>query len=148
MGGFEPGTVGSAHENHRRNLVVGRHQGHGRLVSEALDKIAVRGKQIDAATESIGVDPRSCNDHPDPGFDKEMQAMMGKEGGKTTTARDKLLLEKFGDVQKTGSLMRSKEDIKEMKEDLKEMKGDPKAKKDGATAKKDDATAKAETDSV
>ncbi len=79
----------------------------------ALDKVAVRGKQIDAATVSIGVDPASVDEHEDPGFDKEMQAMMGEEGGKTTAARDKILREKFGDVQKTGSLMKKKEDAPE-----------------------------------
>ncbi len=83
----------------------------------ALDKIAVRGKQIDAATVSIGVDPTSMDGHEDPGFDKEMQAMMGEEGGKTTAVRDKLLREKFGDVQKTGSLMKLKEDAAEKTED-------------------------------
>lgn len=76
----------------------------------ALDKVAVRGKQIDAATVSIGVDPASVDEHADPGFDKEMKAMMGEEGGKTTAARDKILRDKFGDVQKTGSLIKKKED--------------------------------------
>jgi hypothetical protein len=76
----------------------------------ALDKIAVRGKQIDAATVSIGVDPASVDEHEDPGFDKEMREMMGEEGGKTTAARDKILREKFGDVQKTGSLIKPKEE--------------------------------------
>jgi hypothetical protein len=76
----------------------------------ALDKIAVRGKQIDAATASIGVDPASVDEHADPGFDKEMREMMGEEGGKTTAARDKILREKFGDVQKTGSLIKQKEE--------------------------------------
>lgn len=76
----------------------------------ALDKIAVRSKQIDAATVSIGVDPASVDEHADPGFDKEMQAVMGEEGGKTNAARDKILREKFGDVQETGSLIKKKED--------------------------------------
>ena len=47
--------------------------------------------------------------HEDPGFDKEMKAMMGEEGGKTTAARDKILREKFGDVRETGSLIKKKE---------------------------------------
>jgi hypothetical protein len=76
----------------------------------ALDKVAVRGKQIDAATTAMGVDPASVDEHEDPGFDKEMRAMMGEEGGKTTAARDKILRDKFGDVQKTGSLIKKKED--------------------------------------
>lgn len=76
----------------------------------ALDKIAVRGKQIDAATTSMGIDPASVNEHEDPGFDKEMREMMGEEGGKTTAARDKILREKFGDVAETGSLIKKKDD--------------------------------------
>lgn len=83
----------------------------------ALDKIAVRGKQIDSATVSIGVDPASVDEHADPGFDKEMREMMGEEGGKTTAARDKILREKFGDVQKTGSLIKSKDEAPEKKEE-------------------------------
>jgi hypothetical protein len=76
----------------------------------ALDKVAVRGKQIDSATASMGIDPASVDEHEDPGFDKEMREMMGEEGGKTTAARDKILREKFGDVQKTGSLIKKKEE--------------------------------------
>lgn len=83
----------------------------------ALDKVAVRGKQIDAATASIGVDPASVDEQADPGFDKEMREMMGEEGGKTTAARDKILRDKFGDVQKTGSLMKQKADAPEKKEE-------------------------------
>ena len=76
----------------------------------ALDKVGERGKQIDAATTSMGIDPASVDENEDPGFDKEMRAMMGEEGGKTTAARDKILRDKFGDVQKTGSLIKQKED--------------------------------------
>lgn len=76
----------------------------------ALDKVGERGKQIDAATTAMGIDPASVDDHEDPGFDKEMKAMMGEEGGKTTAARDKILREKFGDVQESGSLIKKKED--------------------------------------
>jgi len=75
----------------------------------ALDKVGERGKQIDAATVSMGIDPASVDGHEDPGFDKEMKAMMGEEGGKTTAARDKILREKFGDVRETGSLIKKKE---------------------------------------
>jgi hypothetical protein len=77
---------------------------------KALDRIAVRGQQIDAATTAMGVDPTSVVEHEDPGFDKEMQAMIGGEGGKTTAARDKLLREKFASVQETGSLIKKKDD--------------------------------------
>jgi hypothetical protein len=79
----------------------------------ALDKVAVRGQQIDNATASIGVDPRSMDHHKDQGFDAEMRAMMGEDGGKTTADRSKILMDKFGDVQKTGSLIKKKEEVAE-----------------------------------
>lgn len=72
----------------------------------ALDKVAVRGEQINAATESMGVDPASMADAEDQGFDKEMREMMGEEGGPTTAARDKILREKFKSVEETGSLIK------------------------------------------
>jgi hypothetical protein len=88
---------------------VGDIQGMVAKYQKALDKIAVRGKQIDAATTAMGVDPTSVDEHEDPGFDKEMQAMMGEEGGKTTAARDKILRKKFNSVQETGSLIPNKD---------------------------------------
>lgn len=72
---------------------------------KALDKIAVRNEQIDAATESMGVDPDSADHMEDQGFDKEMREMMGEDGGPTTAQRDKLLREKFKSVEEGGSLM-------------------------------------------
>lgn len=77
---------------------------------EALDKIAVRGDQINAATESMGVDPSSADHIEDQGFDKEMREMMGEDGGRTTAQRDKLLREKFKSVEETGSLMNAGEE--------------------------------------
>ena len=71
---------------------------------EALDKIAARGEQIDAATVSMGVDPTSADNHEDPGFDKEMRDMMGEEGGSTTAERDRMLRERFKSVEETGTL--------------------------------------------
>ena len=94
---------------------VGDIQGMVAKYQQALDKVAVRGKQIDAATTAMGVDPTSVDEHEDPGFDKEMQAMMGEDGGKTTAARDKLLREKFKSVQETGSLIPNKDAQKEKK---------------------------------
>ena len=91
---------------------VGDVQGMVAKYQKALDKVAVRGEQIDAATISMGVDPTSVDEHEDPGFDKEMQAMMGEDGGKTTAARDKLLREKFKSVQESGSLMPNKNEAK------------------------------------
>ena len=87
---------------------VGDIQGIVAKYQKSLDKIAERGKQIDAATAAMGIDPTTVDEHEDPGFDKEMKAMMGEEGGKTTAARDKLLREKFKSVQETGSLMPAK----------------------------------------
>ncbi|QTN34042.1 hypothetical protein HZ994_17525 [Akkermansiaceae bacterium] len=91
---------------------VGDIQGMVAKYQQSLDKIAVRGTQIDAATTAMGIDPSTVDEHEDPGFDKEMQEMMGKEGGKTTAARDKLLREKFKDVQESGSLVPKKDSEK------------------------------------
>lgn len=84
---------------------VGDIQGIVDKYQKSLDKVAERGKQIDAASAAMGVDPTSVDEDEDPGFDKEMQEMAGEEGGKTTAARDKLLREKFKTVEETGSLI-------------------------------------------
>lgn len=84
---------------------VGDIQGIVAKYQKSLDKIAVRGEQINAATTAMGVDPASVDENEDPGLDKEMQAMMGEEGGKTTASRDKRLRDKFKSVQESGSLM-------------------------------------------
>jgi hypothetical protein len=89
---------------------VGDIQGMVAKYQASLDKIGERGKQIDNATVAMGVDPASVDENEDPGFDKEMKAMMGGEGGKTTAARDKILHHKFGDVQESGSLIKKKDD--------------------------------------
>lgn len=68
---------------------------------KSLDKVAVRGSQLDEASKAIGVDPDSVVAE-DPGFDKEMSEMIGEDGGPTTSARDKLLREKFKSEKKTG----------------------------------------------
>lgn len=87
---------------------VGDIQGMVAKYQKALDKIAVRGEQIDAATISMGVDPASAAGMADQGFDKEMREMMGEDGGPTTAARNAKLQEKFKDVQESGSLMNRK----------------------------------------
>lgn len=71
----------------------------------ALDNVAVRSEQIDAATKSMGVDPASAASKEDQGFDKEMREMMGEDSGPTTAERDKLLREKFEAAKESGSLL-------------------------------------------
>lgn len=87
---------------------VGDIQGMVAKYQQALDKVAVRGEQINAATSAMGVDPTTVDENEDPGFDNEMQSMMGEEGGKTTAARDKLLRDKFKTVEESGSLIPDK----------------------------------------
>lgn len=77
---------------------------------KSLDKVAVRGEQIDAATESMGVDPNSMDHVEDQGFDKEMREMMGEDGGPTTAKRDKVLRDKFQSVKETGGPIEKKEE--------------------------------------
>lgn len=85
---------------------VGDIQGMVAKYQKALDKIAVRGEQIDAATVSMGVDPASAEGMADQGFDKEMREMMGEGGGPTTASRNSKLQQKFKDVQENGTLMK------------------------------------------
>jgi hypothetical protein len=72
---------------------------------KALDKIGTRSKDIDAATESMGVSADQTA-MKDVYMDAEMKQMMGGEGGKTIGERNKMLREKFGSV-KTGGLKAS-----------------------------------------
>jgi hypothetical protein len=67
---------------------------------KALDKIATRAQDIDAATESMGV---SSNQEgmKDVNMDAEMKEMMGGEG-KTVGERNRLLQDKFGSVKDGG----------------------------------------------
>lgn len=88
---------------------LGDVKGMAAKYQKALDKVAVRGKQIDAATSSLGVDPTAVDENRDGGFDKEMKELMGEDGGKTTAERDKLLKEKFKSVQESGSLTGAKD---------------------------------------
>ena len=60
----------------------------------ALDKVAVRSKQIDQATESMGVSSKQ-DGVKDPNMDAEMLAMMGGKG-KTTGQRNQMVQRAFG----------------------------------------------------
>ncbi len=66
---------------------------------EQLDKIAVHGEHIDAATRAMGIDPASVSAEQNVGIESEMAKMMG-EGGPTTGERDRALKEKFGVIGK------------------------------------------------
>lgn len=61
---------------------------------KALDRIAVRSQQIDAATESMGGSSNQDNEK-DPNFNAEMKEMMGGKG-KTTGERNAGLQKAFG----------------------------------------------------
>ncbi len=75
---------------------------------KALDRIAVRGEQINDATVAMGVDPASAEDMADQGFDKEMREMMGEDGGPTSASRNAKLTDKFDHVKEGGSLIKQK----------------------------------------
>lgn len=85
---------------------VGDIEGMVAKYQKALDKVAVRSEQIDAATVSMGVDPASAADMEDQGFDKEMRDMMGEDGGPTSASRNAKLQGEFKHVQESGSLMK------------------------------------------
>jgi hypothetical protein len=63
---------------------------------ESLARISARTGQIDQASLAMGINPADCQDE-DPYMEAEMSEMMGAEGGKTVGARNKQLMEKFGD---------------------------------------------------
>ncbi|RYD19410.1 MAG: hypothetical protein EOP88_19055 [Verrucomicrobiaceae bacterium] len=65
---------------------------------ESLDKVAVRGKQIEQATDAMGV-VRTAADEEDPYFEDEMKGMMGGKG-KTVGERNKAMKDNFGHMQK------------------------------------------------
>lgn len=65
---------------------------------ESLDKVAVRGKQIEQATDAMGV-VRTAEDEKDPYFEEEMKGMMGGKG-KTVGERNKAMKDNFGHMQK------------------------------------------------
>jgi hypothetical protein len=65
---------------------------------ESLDKVAVRGKQIEQATNAMGV-VKTAADEEDPYFEEEMKDMMGGKG-KTVGERNKAMKDNFGHMQK------------------------------------------------
>lgn len=79
---------------------VGDIQGLVGKYRAALDKVAVHSKQIDRATESIGVTSKQDGEK-DRYFDKETRAMMGSEG-ETTGERNRALQDKFGNGKLNG----------------------------------------------
>jgi len=94
---------------------VGDIKGMVENYKEALDKVAVRGQQINAATGSMGVDPASVDEGADQGFDKEMQEMMGDESVPSAASRNAKLQEKFKDVQENGTFIKGSDEKKEGK---------------------------------
>lgn len=54
---------------------------------EALNKIAVRGDQIDKASRAIGVDPDKVAADDDPGMTREIAELAGKEEAETLGGR-------------------------------------------------------------
>lgn len=89
---------------------VGDIQGMVAKYQKALDRVAVRGEQINAATVAMGVDPASAEGMEDQGFDKEMRDMMGEDGGPTAASRNTKLTEKFKHVQEGGGLIKGSDD--------------------------------------
>jgi hypothetical protein len=59
---------------------------------KALEMIGNRSKDIEKATISLGIDPRSVTED---GMEREMKEMMGGRG-KTVVERDRLLQQKLG----------------------------------------------------
>ncbi|MCU0777918.1 MAG: hypothetical protein MUF86_09680 [Akkermansiaceae bacterium] len=74
---------------------------------ESLARISARTGQIDQASLAMGINPADCQDE-DPYMESEMREMMGAEGGKTVGARNKQLMEKFGDKAAGNGLEASK----------------------------------------
>jgi hypothetical protein len=66
---------------------------------EQLDKIAVHGEHIAAATRALGIDPASVSTEQTAKIEGEMAEMIS-ESGPTTGERDRALKDKFGIVGK------------------------------------------------
>lgn len=81
----------------------------------ALDKVAVRSKQIDQATESMGVSSDQSGEE-DPNMEAEMLAMMGGQG-KTTGQRNQVLQQSFGGMKDKHGAKTDKPEIKIKEED-------------------------------
>ncbi len=89
-----PDRIQAFNEVMRDLRSVGDVQGMVAKYKQALDRIAVRSKQIDEATAAMGVKPSAADDK-DPYFEKETLAMMGGKG-KTVGQRNAQLQKSFG----------------------------------------------------
>ncbi|WP_411827993.1 hypothetical protein [Luteolibacter sp. AS25] len=103
-----PGRVAALNQTIAEIKSVGDIKGMVTKYQQSLDKVAVRGEQINAATVLMGVEPASVADIENQGFDQEMRTMMGESAGPTTAARDALVRKKFSSVQQSGTLMPGK----------------------------------------
>jgi len=65
---------------------------------DQLEQVAVRGEQIDSATELLGVDPNSVGEGDDLNMEAEMRELMGDDAV-TVTDRSRALQNTFGIVQ-------------------------------------------------
>ncbi len=114
-----PARVQAAREAFRDIRSVGDISGMVAQYKLALDKIAVRSKQIDQATMAMGVSADQSNSK-DVYMDAEMKQFMGGEGkGKTIGERNRLLQQNFGDAQKSKVMQKSMEEVKKQAEDPK-----------------------------
>lgn len=78
----------------------------------SLDKVAVRGKQIEAATAAMGVTANAA-DEEDPFFEAEMKDMMGGEG-RTVGQRNRQLKDAFSKrAEEAGGIEETKVALKE-----------------------------------
>jgi hypothetical protein len=76
---------------------------------DQLDKVAVQGSRIDAATMALGVDPNTDTSGQDAAIGAAMKDLSGGEGGgPTVTERDAALKQKFGVVGKLAKDMAPK----------------------------------------
>ncbi len=73
-----------------------------------LDKVAVQGARIDAATAALGVDPAGDTSAQGAAIDQGMKDLTGEGGGPTVAERDAKLQQKFGIVGKLGKDMAPK----------------------------------------
>jgi hypothetical protein len=76
---------------------------------DQLDKVAVQGSRIDAATLALGVDPNTDTSGQDAQIGLAMKDLSGADGGgPTVTERDAALKQKFGVVGKLAKDMAPK----------------------------------------
>jgi hypothetical protein len=73
-----------------------------------LDKVAVQGARIDAASLALGVDPNADTSAQDASISVGMKELTGEGGGPTVMERDAALQKKFGVVNKLAKDMAPK----------------------------------------